>query len=71
MLVLAIQVINVIVARVADVQLVMNGQQSLHLTLAGRSFYGALSLPKDQRARYAESLSRPAIHVEWDSKKLP
>ncbi len=68
-LVLAVQVINVIVARIADVQLVTEGQTTRHITLAGQSFRGGLILPKDQRARYAQSLSNPAIHMEWGPQK--
>ncbi|KZL00876.1 Osmolarity sensor protein EnvZ [Pseudovibrio sp. Ad14] len=64
-LVLAVQVVNVIVSRVADVQLLTAAQKSLHLTLAGRSFSGVLALPENQRVRYTQTLSNLAVHIEW------
>ena len=64
-LVLAVQIVNVIVSRVADVQLVTAAQKSLHLTLAGRSFGGVLALPENQRVRYTQTLSNLAIYMEW------
>ncbi len=68
-LVLAVQIVSVIVARIADVQLVSVAQKSMHLTLAGRSFRGALALPEDLRARYTETLSNLAIHIEWGAPR--
>ncbi len=68
-LVLAVQIVNVIVARVADVQLVTAAQKSLHLTLAGRSFRGVLALPANQRVRYVQTLSNLAIHIEWGAPR--
>ncbi|SFL19055.1 Signal transduction histidine kinase [Pseudovibrio ascidiaceicola] len=68
-LVMAVQFVNVIVARIADVQFVSASQKSLHLTFAGRSFRGVLALPENQRGRYAQTLSNLAIHVEWGTPR--